>query len=929
MPYEPNRHDDSVKSPDKAASKSTVAEVINNVAKGGNSLLSLLSGLLAAFLILFSGYVLYDTFYTQNKAFSNSWDLLQYKPEIIEDAPSPLSGAETLATINEDYCAWLTMYETKIDYPVMQGPDDLYYANHDIYKNASLTGALYLAALNSPDFSDTYNLIYGHHMDNGAMFGALDKYTEEDYFNSHREGILITQNKIFDLYVFAAIDTDAYESEVYTVGNRDMTSLLEYIEDHAVQLDMAAAEGAEQYVAFSTCADATSYGRLVVFATMTPRNRVVIELDSYYGVYDANRHTTEARVNISEGTTVEYSIDGGRTWTSELPSIKDVGEITVYARATNSIYGTATVSAVLKVTPAQVRVIANFAEKTYNQQDPAFSARVEGVLDDFEIEYSIVRIAEGSEAPSDVKPDSTDNESEIGTQAVEYTPGAGVDEDAGYYDLVIVPYGEILQGNYTIEYIPADFEIKKSPALNVSATGYEGDYDARPHEPTAGSNVDDGNTVIEYSTDGGETWTTTPPSITEVGEKEVIVRATNPNYEDSETTVTLIVRPREVYVIADDSVKMFGDPDPVFTAQVTGVIDGYRIVYTVSRPGAGTDEEVGTYYNAIVPTGASTQGNYIVYYVPADFTITPSGKLTVVATGYEGTYDGNPHSPTATPSVSEGTKVEYSTDGGETWSTTPPSITEVGSTDVMVRATNPNYDPAYVTVTLTVNPAAVTVTADNATKKYGEDDPEFKATVSGVIDDFQIVYTVSRPGAGREEEVGEYEGAIVPTGETRQGNYIITYVNGNFEITPADTLTIVADSYEGTYDGEEHSVTAEPSVTYGTKVEYSTDGGVTWTTEPPTIKDVGEITVTVRATNPGYEPATATYTLKVNPKAVTVTADRSSKYVGSADPEFTATVDGIVDDYVIEYTVSRPGAGDDEAVGIYTGAIIPEGEEGQ
>ena len=40
-------------------------------------------------------------------------------------------------------------------------------------------------------FSDCYNLLYGHHMDNGGMFGDLDKYKDADFFDGHITGTLL------------------------------------------------------------------------------------------------------------------------------------------------------------------------------------------------------------------------------------------------------------------------------------------------------------------------------------------------------------------------------------------------------------------------------------------------------------------------------------------------------------------------------------------------------------------------------------------------------------------------------------------------------------------------------------------------------------------------------------------------------------------
>lgn len=299
-----------------APSKSVVTKVLDAVTAGGNTLVSLLSGLLAAAMILYSGFVLYDTFYTQNAAYSSGLDLLQYKPEIIEEGLTPTSGAETLAAVNNEYRAWLTLYDTNIDYPVMQHDNDLYYASHDVYGKTSLTGAIYLAARNSADLSDSYNLIYGHHMDNGAMFGALDAYLAADYRNGHREGMLVGSSGVFDLRVFAVVDTDAYESAIYTVGDR-MDEVIAFLRDPGDTttvryFDSAALEGAEKIVALSTCAAANTNGRLVVFATMTRRPMITVSAVGYTGMYDARPHELESVTpSITAGTTVSYSTDGG------------------------------------------------------------------------------------------------------------------------------------------------------------------------------------------------------------------------------------------------------------------------------------------------------------------------------------------------------------------------------------------------------------------------------------------------------------------------------------------------------------------------------------------------------------------------------------------------------------------------------------------
>ena len=258
-----------------AADRLTVEQVLSSVSLTADKVISIFTALLAAFMIMYSGYVLYDNIYTQTRAFGSSWDVLKYRPEIIDDGSVPLSAAN-MSEINEDYRAWLTVYYTNIDYPVMQGKDDLYYASHDVFKKSSLTGALYLSTDNSPDFSDSYNLIYGHHMDVDALFGGLDLYRNQEYFDTHKRAIVVTSDAVYDATIFAVLQTDAYDEMIYNAGERPLSPLLEYLKSKALIYDEQAAEGAVKIVAMSTCESATTAGRLIVFAKMVKRDNIIV-----------------------------------------------------------------------------------------------------------------------------------------------------------------------------------------------------------------------------------------------------------------------------------------------------------------------------------------------------------------------------------------------------------------------------------------------------------------------------------------------------------------------------------------------------------------------------------------------------------------------------------------------------------------------------
>ena len=228
-----------------------------------NKSIKVITFILAAFFAIYGILMLRDTYCIQQEAFS-SYDLLQYRPNIEENKPPYL---DDLININEDTVGWITIYNTNMDYPIMQGKDDLTYINKDVYGNFSISGSIFLSYQNSKDFSDPYNLVYGHHMDNGAMFGDVLKNKEKDFFNKNNKGILFLPNKVYDLTVMAVLETDAYDHNIYYINNNfDYT--INYIKNNSLYYKDIEYE---HIVALSTCDDATTSGRTILICAMNTR----------------------------------------------------------------------------------------------------------------------------------------------------------------------------------------------------------------------------------------------------------------------------------------------------------------------------------------------------------------------------------------------------------------------------------------------------------------------------------------------------------------------------------------------------------------------------------------------------------------------------------------------------------------------------------
>ncbi|MBQ6503053.1 MAG: Cna B-type domain-containing protein [Flexilinea sp.] len=92
------------------------------------------------------------------------------------------------------------------------------------------------------------------------------------------------------------------------------------------------------------------------------------------------------------------------------------------------------------------------------------------------------------------------------------------------------------------------------------------------------------------------------------------------------------ITPAKLTVTAVNNEKEYGDPDPSFSANVTGMkkseLSSQLVVPSVTRKGSNKD--VGTYEGVIVPSGPAAIENYDISYVNGAFTITPA-KVTVKA----------------------------------------------------------------------------------------------------------------------------------------------------------------------------------------------------------------------------------------------------------------------------------------------------------
>ncbi|MFA3916477.1 two-partner secretion domain-containing protein [Ruegeria hyattellae] len=290
------------------------------------------------------------------------------------------------------------------------------------------------------------------------------------------------------------------------------------------------------------------------------------------------------------------------------------------------------------------------------------------------------------------------------------------------------------------------------------------------------------------------------------------------------------------------------------TASATGTISGGAETYVFGPDGDALDtsgllsdltfEQVTVGDTNFVPTDTSLTSDiglsYQVISLVGDATITPA-PLTVTANDRTRTYGDEFTLGTTEFSLTGDLFFEDSLDSVLLTSLGEPQFATVADSPYAIDASGAqgtgltNYDITYESGALTIDPAALTVTADDLSRVYGDgfsfSGTEF--TVSGLVNPADSVNSVTLTSAGAETfaDASDTPYAITPSDAAGTGvsNYDITYVEGNLDVGRA-SLQIVPNDATRVY-GDDFAFTGTEFTTIGevrdgdiTGVDLSSEG---------------------------------------------------------------------------------------------------------
>ncbi|MFU4572167.1 MBG domain-containing protein [Pseudomonas aeruginosa] len=518
----------------------------------------------------------------------------------------------------------------------------------------------------------------------------------------------------------------------------------------------------------------------------------------------------------------------------------------------------------LRITPAQLNVIADAKTKVYGDLDPALTYQVSG-------------LKRGDTAGAVLNGGSLNRV-------------AG--ENVGVYGINQGGLG-LVSSNYTLNYQGNNLTITKA-LLNVIADAKTKVYgDADPSLTYQVSGLKNGDTAGAVL-NGGSLSRVAGENVGVYGINQGGLGLVSANYDLSYQGNNLTITKALLNVIADAKTKVYGDADPALTYQVSGLKNGDTAGAVLNGGGLVrvSGENIGNY--AIQQGGLGlVSGNYDLAYQGNNLTITKA-LLNVIADAKTKVYgDADPSLTYQVSGLKNGDTAGAVLNGGSLSRVAGENVGVYGINQGGLGLVSANYDLSYQGNNLTITKALLNVIADGKTKVYGDADPSLTYQVSG-LKNGDSAGSILTGGLNRVagENVGVYginQGDLA----LNSGNYDLSYQGNNLTITKA-LLNVIADAKTKVYGD------ADPSLTYqvsGLKND-DTAGAVL---NGGSLSRVAGENVGVYGINQGdlalnsgnYDLSYQGNNLTITKALLNVIADAKTKVYGDADPSLTYQVSGL------------------------------------
>ena len=283
----------------------------------------------------------------------------------------------------------------------------------------------------------------------------------------------------------------------------------------------------------------------------------------------------------------------------------------------------------------------------------------------------------------------------------------------------------------------------------------------------------------------------------------------------------------------------------------------------------------------------TADGNTITAKCTADCTVESyhTSGITITLNASNSTYNGaavtasvTDYPGTPVTGLAASPSIAYYTSTGVGSTTPDGEALDAAPKDVGNYVAKITWGGQEASKAFSITPKAATITAKAQTITYGTtistgvSEVETDGFVEG-DDIFSVTLTPSTANVTTEGTITPSAAVIKRSGTEVTNNYAITYTDGNLTIT-ADSMTVTASEYSGTYDSAAHGITV--TAPEGATVKYGTTEDSCTSETNITYTNVGTYTVYYEVTKANYTTVTGSKTITITAKALTITANDQS-----------------------------------------------------
>ena len=161
----------------------------------------------------------------------------------------------TLYAQNSDVIGWIYLEGTPLNYPIVCRPNDNeYYLDHVFTGAQNEYGSIFVDYRNTQPFNEWNTVVYGHNMKDGAMFGIIDEYSAQEFYENNPVLYIMTPEKDYKVEICACfltnVDTAVFQFP-RTEGNP--AKLIDDIVNYSYIDTGLVPSPEDKLVTFSTC----------------------------------------------------------------------------------------------------------------------------------------------------------------------------------------------------------------------------------------------------------------------------------------------------------------------------------------------------------------------------------------------------------------------------------------------------------------------------------------------------------------------------------------------------------------------------------------------------------------------------------------------------------------------------------------------------